>query len=214
MFVRRIASVAAAIAFTFAVAATSAAQDNIDLDEEPYALTLELVTCQITGGLPSVTIAPEANPSGIGTDCVEGWPDDADITLAAQAPDEVSGSSASWTGLSHATYRVEANVALVENSDVYMTGDKMLVATYYVSNLPPAEEEDYLSAEEADDTGTTSEGDTSSGQSASTNSEVADLPQTGTGPVDNTGTAFALAASGLIASGVVAIAGSRAIRQQ
>ena len=203
MFVRRIASVAAILGISLALASPVAAQDS-----GGSTVSLDLWTCNIRGGLPSLSIADEVNKGGVGRNCVEGAAIAETITLNG-TPGTVTGSRVTWEGVS-GDVAFSATAAAVEGDQQTIDGDTTLVATYYVSDVPPADVDDYPS-EESD---TPTEADTSDATTSDDEDEIADLPRTGNGPVDGTGTAFALSASGLVAAGVIAVAGSRAVRQQ
>lgn len=105
--------------------------------QEPtgYTLTLDVWTCSVTGGLPSMSIAEVANESGVGRNCVEGAAGIASIRMNG-ATGTVSGTSVTWNG-APSDIEITAPVAAVDGGSRTLTGDTTLVATFFISDLTP-----------------------------------------------------------------------------
>lgn len=128
------------------VAAVDGAQITVDQDTTLYAtfyvsdikpatLTLNVWTCNVTGGLPSLTIAEHANESGVGRNCVEGSAGIDSITVDGVVG-TVTGNQVIWNGLSGDAV-ISAPVAAVDGGNRTIASDTTLYATFYVSDLTP-----------------------------------------------------------------------------
>jgi len=211
MFVRRLSTFAIASALALAITVPAVAQD------EGNTITVNLTTCAISGGLPSITIADTANPSGVGHDCVEGWEDGRSMTLNGAEPSDASPNVLVWTDVASGDASFAASVAAMDGAEIVVEGDTTLAATLFISDLPPAAEEDYPSATatatETDPAAASSTADDETtgtgGTTTTTSTTASSLPKTGSGPEGTAGIGLALAA----AAGIAAVGARQARRR-
>lgn len=165
--------------------------------EAGNTVTMNLVTCTVTGTAPSAGIATSPNPSGAGRDCVEGWPASASLLLDGSMPDASESTVLVWHGVDDGGHELSANgAAAISGETVMIDGvDLEMWATFYTFErgpepTTPSESGDETSQDSAD----TALDNTSTKENAG---GVQSLPKTGVGEASTTpeGTWALLAAS-------------------
>jgi hypothetical protein len=218
MILRRFTALLAALGLVLAFGATATAQDD------GVTVTINLVTCAVTGSADSATIAssPEAS-AGAGRDCVEAYPEDAAtwITLDGEGPTSSTATSLTWEGVADGEHVASPGLGQSGEEFTFTVAgeDVTLWATYFahVVGEDPAAEPEEPDAEESpagsDDTDADAdaEGDADEGSAAEDAAGTAEddaapssLPNTGSGPGPDAG--MTVVAALAIMAGLFALA--------